>query len=98
VLLTHDHDFLDDRKFPEHRNPGVVVLAGGDGDEHAMGTSVAITIIVFGNSRRIWEKSKAIISADGHLTIRGRDLNTGRLVISRFRRTPRGNVEIFEAE
>src|SRR5215831_10238720 len=26
ILLTQDRDFLDDRKFPRHRNPGVVVL------------------------------------------------------------------------
>ena len=31
MLWTHDRDFLDDAKFPEHRNPGVVVLPGGDG-------------------------------------------------------------------
>src|SRR5262245_16251253 len=29
VLLTHDGDFLDDRRFPPHRkHPGVVVLPG----------------------------------------------------------------------
>ncbi len=27
VLLTHDRDFLDDHRFPPHRNPGVVVSA-----------------------------------------------------------------------
>ena len=32
VLLTHDRDFLDDRKFPANRNPGVIVLLGGSGD------------------------------------------------------------------
>ena len=26
ILLTQDHDFLDDRRFPPHSNPGVVVL------------------------------------------------------------------------
>src|SRR3990172_6362415 len=26
VLLTHDADFLTDRRFPPQRNPGVVVL------------------------------------------------------------------------
>src|SRR5438132_438714 len=31
VLLTHDPDFLDDRKYPQNRNPGLVVLPGGSG-------------------------------------------------------------------
>lgn len=29
VLLTHDADFLDDQRFPPHRNPGVVVIRPG---------------------------------------------------------------------
>ena len=37
ILLTHDRDFLDDHRFPEHRNPGVIVLPGGDGGQIAMG-------------------------------------------------------------
>jgi len=34
ILVAHDHDFLNDRLVPEHRNPGVVVL---DGDPAAAG-------------------------------------------------------------
>ena len=29
ILLTHDDDFLDDRRFPPHRNPGIVVIRPG---------------------------------------------------------------------
>lgn len=32
IILTHDRDFLDDQRFPFHRNPGVVVLPGAQGD------------------------------------------------------------------
>jgi predicted nuclease of predicted toxin-antitoxin system len=46
ILLTHDADFLDDRRFPPHRNPGVVVLPGGSGNERvlirALGQAVSI--------------------------------------------------------
>src|SRR5215469_3132633 len=31
IVLTHDHDFLDDRCFPPHRNAGVIVLPGASG-------------------------------------------------------------------
>jgi predicted nuclease of predicted toxin-antitoxin system len=36
MLWTHDRDFLDDARFPEHRNPGIVVLPGAGGDDQAM--------------------------------------------------------------
>lgn len=34
LILTHDMDYLDDKRFPFHRNPWVIVLpvAEGDGD------------------------------------------------------------------
>jgi predicted nuclease of predicted toxin-antitoxin system len=41
ILLTHDRDFLDDSRFPEDRNPGVIVLPGGDGNQTAMGYGIA---------------------------------------------------------
>ena len=41
VLLTHDRDFLDDRRFPSHRNPGVVVLPGGSGPARGVEESSA---------------------------------------------------------
>lgn len=50
MLWTHDRDFLDDARFPEHRNPGVVILPGGDGDNRAMevGVGTALTVFVSG--------------------------------------------------
>src|SRR5271169_120904 len=40
ILLTHDHDFLDRRRFPDHRNPGVIVLPGAAGS--AAGLEMAL--------------------------------------------------------
>src|SRR4051812_47015148 len=36
ILLTHDEDFWNDPQFPEHRNPGVVILPGADGNNKDM--------------------------------------------------------------
>jgi hypothetical protein len=85
VLLTHDHDFRDDTKFPEHRNAGVIMMAGGDGDQRAMGTAIAIAINVFGTAPGVWEKTKITISGDGYMTIRKRDSDTGKLKTTRYR-------------
>jgi predicted nuclease of predicted toxin-antitoxin system len=29
IIVTHDPDFLDDRRFPPHRNPGIVLVRPG---------------------------------------------------------------------
>jgi predicted nuclease of predicted toxin-antitoxin system len=89
VLLTHDHDFQDDTKFPEHRNPGLIILAGGDGNQQAMGMAIATLITVFGTAPGVWEKSKITISAEGYMTVRGRDFDTGKVTTRRFRRSRR---------
>src|SRR3989338_6389516 len=31
ILLTHDTDYLDNSRFPFHRNPGVFIFPGGEG-------------------------------------------------------------------
>jgi predicted nuclease of predicted toxin-antitoxin system len=72
MLLTHDRDFLDDKRFPEHRNPGLVVLPGGDGNQEAMGVGMGMALSVFGSSPESWEKSKSVISPTGQMTIRHR--------------------------
>jgi hypothetical protein len=40
VLVTLDHDYLNDERFPEHRYPGLVILTGGGGDPHTLGISL----------------------------------------------------------
>ena len=49
ILLTHDQDFLDDRRFPPHRNPGVIVLPGASGSAEGLGSALrgVVSIITF---------------------------------------------------
>jgi predicted nuclease of predicted toxin-antitoxin system len=79
MLWTHDRDFLDDARFPEHRNRGVVVLPGGDGDNQAMGIGVGTALQVFGAAPSIWEKTKSAVSPTGEVTIRRRNFDTGKI-------------------
>lgn len=95
MLLTHDRDFMDDAKFPEHRNPGVVVLPGGDGNVDAMVTGISTALAVFGSGAAIWEKTKSTVSSAGEMTIRGRNLETGKVETDRFRLTREG-ADIWE--
>ena len=87
LLWTHDRDFLDDQFLPEHRNPRVVVLSGGDGDQHAMTVGIAVGLRVFGYGPVIWQKTKSIINAGGEMTIRRRHIDTGKMTNTRYRMT-----------
>jgi predicted nuclease of predicted toxin-antitoxin system len=78
MLWTHDWDFLDDNRFPEHRNPGVVVLPGGAGDRNAMAVGLNVALTLFGSGAGIWSKTKSIVSPIGEMTIRARDADRGK--------------------
>ncbi|HSF30680.1 MAG TPA: DUF5615 family PIN-like protein [Candidatus Tectomicrobia bacterium] len=93
VLLSHDTDFLDDRRFPPHRNPGVIVLPGGSGDEEALGTALGRALSVVGHLREIYRGAKVSISSDGTITIRNRDVDSGSMKNTRYRFARDGSVE-----
>jgi predicted nuclease of predicted toxin-antitoxin system len=89
MIWTHDRDFIDDKVLPEHRNPGVVVLPGGDGDDDAMLGGLRTALTIFGRGTHMWRKSKSVVTADGELTMRRRDLS-GRITSARYRLTKDG--------
>jgi len=86
MIWTHDTDFLDDSLVPDHRNPGVVVLPGGGGDQRAMIVGLAVAISVFGHGPETWKRTKCTISPTGEMTIRSRD-RTGAVTLNRYRMT-----------
>jgi predicted nuclease of predicted toxin-antitoxin system len=98
MIWTHDRDFLDDKRFPEHRNPGVVVLPGAGGDQQAMRIGLVTAVQVFGMAPSVWQKTKSTISAAGEMTIRRRHLDTGMVETRKFRMTRRGYAESWEPE
>ncbi len=42
IIVTHDPDFLDDRRFPPHRNPGIVLVRPGSSGRDDYGLFVCI--------------------------------------------------------
>ncbi len=85
ILLTHDTDFLDDRRFPPHRNPGVVVLPGGSGGEQVLLRALGQMLSVVGMYREIWRFSKVIVETNGELVVVLRDYDSGAMTRERYR-------------
>jgi len=98
IVLTHDTDFLDDRRFPPHRNPGVVVLPGAQGDEVPLITALAGLVSFVAPFREGYRRQKVVVSADSEWTFIRRYRETGRMEKKRFRIPPRGVMEEWTDE
>lgn len=94
MIWTHDRDFLSDTLLPEHRNPGVVVLPGGDGDLSSMVGGLRTAMTVFGHGGQMWSKTKSTVTPDGEMSIRSRNA-AGQMTTERYRLT-NGGVEQWE--
>jgi len=77
ILLTHDDDFLDDRRFPPHRNPGVIVLPGAEGTSGTLERELARVLVTIGNHRTAYRGCKIHIREDGTWVIRHRNSPRG---------------------
>jgi predicted nuclease of predicted toxin-antitoxin system len=89
ILLTHDEDFWDDRRFPEHRNPGLVILDGANGDQTDMIRGLVWMMLLVSHNPQQWQKQKIRVTRDGEVYIRRRDWTTGAMIIRRYRFTGR---------
>lgn len=96
ILLTHDTDYLDDRAFPEHSNPGVIILPGGHGNLDTLWRALYYTIEFFSRRPESWRKSKITVAAGGEITIRTRQ-DDGRMTDTRWR-IGRDGLEIWRSD
>ena len=71
VLLTHDPDFLNNRRFPFNRNYGVVVITPGASGNTNFGLERALIMIhsVFGAFGKFWIGCKILVAEDNHWTV-----------------------------
>jgi predicted nuclease of predicted toxin-antitoxin system len=96
ILLTHDRDFLDDRRFPPYRNPGVVVLPGAEGDEEALLRALVAMSLIVAPFREGYRGTKVVVAADETWTFIRRNPNTGAMERTRIRGVRRGqSLEIW---
>ncbi len=93
ILLTHDSDFLDDRRFPPHRNPGVVVLPGAQGSDAPLITALAGVVSFVSPFREGYRRTKVAVSDDATWTFIRQDPDTGAMERRRFRIPPDGPME-----
>ena len=85
MLITNDHDFLDDYRFPEHSNPGVIMLPDTNIESDAFLSALRIVLSIFGPLREAYRRAKIIISNDGTITIINRNYHTGAMEKQRYR-------------
>jgi hypothetical protein len=96
VLLTKDRDFLNDRRYPLQRSPGIVVLPDDATNFEAFLNAVAAALTVVGRLREFYRYSKVEINHEGIMTIAKFERDTGE--VSRWRvRVNRGDeVEAWD--
>ena len=96
VLLTHDRGFLNDSRFPENRNPGVVVLPGGSGEMERFWDALHHTMQLVGRNPEEWRGAKVTIGANGEVAIKQRNTGTGVMETRRYMFTQSGPPLIWE--
>jgi hypothetical protein len=90
ILLTSDRDFLDEHRFPAHRNPGIVVLPAASRDYWALITAFFTILPLVGKYPPIWRQSLVQVTGDGVITITDRDHKSGARTSTRYRYTSAG--------
>src|SRR5262245_3221161 len=89
-------DFLDDRRFPPHRNPGVIVLPGASGSGAGLGLALRRVVSLIGPNRKAFRRFKIDIFRDGTWNIKG--LTRVSDVARRWRLTFGRDRQIYEWE
>jgi len=84
-VLTHDSDFLNDRRFPPGLAGGIVVLPGGSGAIEPMVRAIWNALRIIGPFADAYDGKKMVFHADGTLSIRTRNRSSGAMETHRYR-------------
>jgi hypothetical protein len=93
VILTKNVHFLDDRRVPPHRNPGVVVLPDEGEDFDAFVSAMGMVLAIVGPTRKLWRGTKIAIDRGGVITVALREFDTGKMTRTRLRFNDAGDLE-----
>lgn len=98
ILLSKDRDFLNNRRFPEYRNPGVVILPDGPVDSGRFIEALRRLIHLFAPFSGAYEGTKIDLSGIDSFRITCRNAETGAVETQRYRIDIHGNILIWEDE
>jgi len=73
ILITGDRDFLNRRRFPPDKSPGVAVLPSPSQGEDALVNAFAHLINVHGDSHELWYEQTILFAGDDTFSITFRD-------------------------
>jgi predicted nuclease of predicted toxin-antitoxin system len=85
ILLSHDTDFLDDRRFPLRSQFGVIVLPGGSGDTDALVEAFRRVVTVFVALPELCRNAKIHTHKGKVFDLRSRDYDTGKVTTRRYK-------------
>lgn len=85
AIFTHDSDFMDDRRFPSHRNPGIVLIhPGAEGhDNEGLLECLLKTLLIAGDSGKWFLHRKLEFASKEELKIRSH--LKGKVTVGRYR-------------
>jgi predicted nuclease of predicted toxin-antitoxin system len=96
ILLSHDTDFLDDRRFPIHPQPGIVILPGGDGDTAALLEALGHIVTLFVTIPTLCQDSKVHARKGQVFELKSREHATGRITSTRYMLSDPGHAYLWK--
>jgi predicted nuclease of predicted toxin-antitoxin system len=90
LLITNDDDFREERRFPEHRNPGIVIIPNGPLTDDGVITALSSMLPLVGKHRGLFAGAVVQVDRDGVLAVTSRDLDSGARVTTRYKYSSAG--------
>jgi len=91
ILITSDDDFENERRFPEHRNPGVVIIPDGRLDDTGVQKALASMLPVVGHYRPLFNGAIVRVDRAGILSVTAREHDTGARKTTRYKHSKHGS-------
>lgn len=85
MLLTKDRDFLDNRRFPEHRNSGIVILPDSPIDAEHFTNAIRQLVHIIAPLSKGYQKTKVDLTSSDTIVISRRNNKTGAIERQRFK-------------
>src|SRR5258707_4854380 len=91
ILMTNDRGFANERRFREHRNPGVVIVPAGSLDDEGVVTAIRSMLPVVGHFRPLFRGAVVSVDRAGVLSVTDREYDSGARRTTRNRDSKEGS-------